>query len=110
MKIISILTNRARLQKVAGGVALGVVLMASVAASARPDNVGHQRGDGGHGAVDRDWDRHAEGAHRYWGHPHIAPEPQVIYAPPVVYAPPEYYAPPAYEQPGINLIIPFNIR
>ncbi len=51
---------------------------------------------------DRDWNRHAVAAHRYWHGPH--PARGYVYAPPTVYAPPP---PPS---PGINLILPLHFN
>lgn len=53
---------------------------------------------------EREWRAH-EAAARHWRHIHVVEHaPTVVYAPPpVVYAPPE-------PSPGINLIIPLNIR
>jgi hypothetical protein len=53
--------------------------------------------------ADRDWDRHAQNAHRDWHHWHG--RPGYVEAPPVVYAPPVVES-----SPGLNLILPINIR
>ena len=105
MKVVSHSTGRRRLQEAATGLALGIVLIAATAAAApvHPDDQ-HNRGHAVHaryGAGDRDWRAHEGNAHRYWNGSYW--EPGVIYAPPVVYEPP-------YESPGINLIVPLNIR
>jgi hypothetical protein len=94
MKTISNPAGGRRLQKIARGLALGVLLITVAAASAHAvDQRGHGRPTGG----DRDWRQHEGRRHGY-------SEPGVVYAPPVVYTPPQY------EEPGFNLIVPLNFR
>ena len=63
-----------------------------------------QRGHENFRPDDREWRDHEGRAQRYWRRPHIEQRGEV-YAPPLVYYPPQQY-----QEPGINLIIPFNIR
>ncbi|MGB9153193.1 MAG: hypothetical protein WCD70_08930 [Alphaproteobacteria bacterium] len=93
MKLIASRTDGLYPGKLMTGVALGIVLIATLAAPAHAADRG--RGRGG----DRGWHAHAGHDHRYYG------QPGYVYAPPVVYAPP-----PVYQSPGLNLIVPLNIR
>jgi hypothetical protein len=89
---ITIKPNRARIGKTGACLALGILMAVSTIGFAH--------------AADRDWQRHEVAAHRDWhDHWHGHPGPGVVYAPPVVYA-----APPPVESPGLNLILPINIR
>lgn len=94
MKIISNQIHPSRLQTVTASLMLGVL----IAVASHPAAADPRQGD-------RDWRGHEARAHRYWHGPHYVPEPGVVYAPPVVYEPP-----PPVESPGLNLIIPLNIR
>jgi hypothetical protein len=90
-----------RLRKTMRSVALGVVLAMAVNGLAHADA---HPARGRSAPTDRDWRAHEGRNQREWSRPGYAPEPGLIYAPPVVYAPPQY------EEPGINLVIPLNIR
>lgn len=95
MKVTSQSTGGLRLQIVARNLALGILLITAVTASA---HAAGERDRGRTGAGERDWRAHEGRRH---GHGY---EPGVVYAPPVV------YSPPAYQSPGLNLIIPLNFR
>jgi hypothetical protein len=91
MKTISNLAiSASRPKKVALAMALGGVLLTALTMPVH--------------AYDRDWRGHEQNNHRYWNRARYGGEPGVIYAPPVVYQAPQY------EEPGINLIVPLNIR
>jgi hypothetical protein len=57
---------------------------------------------------DRDWHEHEQAAYAW--HRHRVVERGAVYEPGVVYAPPAVVEAPPPPPPGINLIIPFNIR
>jgi hypothetical protein len=101
MKIILDWIRRLELQKAMKALAFGIILTMAVTGSAHAADR-HVTGRSAAGA--RDWRGHENRNQRDWhGSGGYVPA-GVIYAPPVVYAPPQY------EEPGLNLVIPINIR
>jgi hypothetical protein len=110
MKNISDTAKKRPLKNVLKVLALAIMMMMSATLSTHADDMRGRgragpsqrayRGRGQYGRVDRDWQYHER---RAW-------QPGYVYAPPVVYPPPVVYAPPVYQQPGINFIVPLNIR
>jgi hypothetical protein len=95
---ISKLSRRLR-QGLLASLATIAVLTALGAATPALADIRHDRPE----AAPMRWREHERRA-REWHHGHPVPVPEVVYAPPpVVYAPP----PPS---PGINLVIPLDIR
>lgn len=101
MKIILDWIRRIQMQKAMKALAFGIILAIAVTGSAQAAD---HRAPGRAAAGARDWRGHeGRNQHDWHGGGGYAPA-GVIYAPPVVYAPPQY------EEPGLNLIIPLNIR
>jgi hypothetical protein len=117
-KIMISLLNTAHephLKRVVKGLALAVVLMTGLAASAQADDM-RDRGRPGNSQwamqnrgqqkkrIDKNWNDHEWQARRYWSRPYYYQRPHYTYAPPLVYAPP-----PQYEEPSISFFIPLHI-
>ena len=98
MKNRIVLNLKLRAPKIIRFMVLSAFMLTGFAAPVLADD--HDRGGGG--------DRHDHVEHgHHWdrGYRYDHDNRGYVYSPPVVYTPP-----PVYESPGINLVVPFNIR